>query len=192
MKVEFDEAKHIYTVDGEDYPSVTQILKAEGFIDTSWFTEHGRDRGKLAHKCTYLDDTGELDESSVDPVLMPYLVAYRRFKRDSGFVVSMSETPLAAEAYRFAGTPDRTGSFNDATCAILDIKTGSVEPWAGLQLAAYTILLGSPYKRFALQLKSDGSYRLIPFTDRQDRQIFLSALAVYHWKNNNLKGRKTA
>ena len=192
MTITFDEATHSYTMDGEPVPSVTTILKSEGFIDTAFFTDYGRDRGKLAHLCCHLDDTGELDESTVDPVLMPYLLAYRRFKRESGFVASSSEEPLASATYRFAGTPDRFGTFKDIECALLDIKTGSAEPWVRLQLAAYEILKGAPYKRFALQLKDDGTYKLHPFADRQDRNVFLSALAVYHWKNNNLKGRRAA
>jgi len=187
MKVDFDEAKHRYTVCGEVVPSVTQILQAEGFVNCEFYTEHGRERGSLAHLCIHLDDTGELDDATVDPVLAPYLASYRRFKKESGFIVSVSEEPLASEAYRFAGTPDKFGTFPDLTCALLDIKTGMMEPWVGIQTAAYEILKGSPYKRFGLQLKSDGSYKLTPFTNRQDKQIFLSALAVYHWKKNNLK-----
>ena len=192
MKVEFDPEKHLYTVDGEPFPSVTQVLLSEGFVDTQWFTDYGRERGSLAHLCIHYEDTGELDEATVDPALAPYLAAYRRFKRESGFVVSSSEVPLANPVYRFAGTPDKFGTFRDAECALLDVKTGAMPPWAAIQTAAYELLKGSPYKRFGLQLKADGSYKLHPFKDRQDKQIFLSTLAVYQWKNNNLKGRKAA
>ena len=189
MTVNFDETTHIYTVDGEQYPSVTQILLAEGFIDSTWFTEWSRQRGKFAHLCTHLDDTGELDEDSVDPALAPYLEAYRRFKRESGFIVSGSEVQMVNTGYRFAGTLDKIGTFKDATCAIIDLETGSHQPAKAIQTAAYEILKGSPYKRFALQLKDDGSYKLHQFIDRQDKQIFLSALAIYHYKNNIRRGK---
>lgn len=185
--IHFDPEKHLYTVDGEPFPSVTQILQSEGFVDTAFYTDYGRERGSLAHLCIHYEDTDELDESTVDAALAPYLAAYRRFKRESGFIVSASEVPLASKVYRFAGTPDKFGSFKDAECALLDIKTGGMEPWAAIQTAAYEILKGSPYKRYGLQLKADGSYKLHPFKDRQDRQIFLAALAVYHWKHNNLR-----
>jgi hypothetical protein len=182
--ITFDPVAHTYTVDGIQYPSVTQILMTEGFIDTSFYTEWGRDKGKLAHLCVHLDDTGELDESTVDPVLAPYLDAYRRFKRESGFIVAASEWPLVNPTYRFAGTIDKIGTFKGINCSIIDVKTGAVESWAAIQLAAYEILKCEPHKRFALQLKADGNYKLHPFTDRQDKHIFLSALAVYQWKYN--------
>jgi hypothetical protein len=187
--VNFDEATHTYTVDGQIYPSVTQILVAEGFIDPTWFTEWSRQRGKLAHLCTHLDDTGELDESTVDPALAPYLEAYRRFKRESGFIVSGSEVQMAHAGYRFAGTLDKVGTFKDATCAIIDLETGGHQITKAIQTAAYEILKGSRYNRFALQLKDDGLYKLHPFVDRQDKSVFLSALSLYYWKLNNLKRR---
>lgn len=183
----FNSDTHVYTLDGQVLPSVTTILKSEGFIDTTFYNEWARNKGSMVHLACHLDDTGELDESTVDPIITPYLEAYGSFKSDSGFVVSSSETPLASPVYRFAGTPDKMGSFKDVTCAILDIKTGTVEPWAAIQLAAYEILVGSPYKRFALQLMDSGKYKLHPFTERSDRNIFLSALSIYQWKKNNLK-----
>lgn len=185
--IEFNEEKHLYVVDGEVFPSVTQILAAEGFIDPSFFTEYSRQRGTLVHLCTHLDDMGELDESTVDDVLAPYLTAYRRFKSESGFVVSGSEVRMASAAYRFAGTLDKVGTFAGVTCAIIDIETGAHQPAKAIQTAGYEILKGSPYKRFALQLKDDGTYKLHPFKDRQDKQIFLSTLAVYQWKHNNIR-----
>lgn len=188
MTVNFNETTHVYTVDGEVYPSVTQILMAEGFIDSTWFTEWSRERGKLVHLCAHLDDTGELDEDTVDPALAPYLEAYRRFKRETEFIASGSEVQMVNTSYRFAGTLDKVGTFKDATCAIIDLETGSHQPVKALQTAAYEILKGSPYKRFALQLKANGHYKLHPFTNRQDRQIFLSALTIYHWKNTYLRG----
>lgn len=183
--ITFDAEKHIYTVDGAVFPSVTQVLVAEGFIDASFFTEYSRQRGTFVHLCTHLDDAGELDEETVDPVLAPYLAGYRRFKDESGFVVSGSEVPMASAAYRFAGTLDKIGTFRDVTCAIVDIETGSHQPAKAIQTAGYEILKGSPYKRFALQLKDDGTYKLHPFTDRQDKQIFMSALACYWWQRNH-------
>lgn len=184
----FDPATHRYEIDGQPVPSVTQILQAAGFIDPTWFTEWSCRRGTLAHLCTHLDDTGELDEDTVDPELAPYLAAYRRFKSESGFIVSGSEVRMASAVYRFAGTLDKIGTFG-TTCAIIDLETGGHQPTKAIQTAGYEILHGFPHKRFALQLKDDGTYKLHSFTDRQDKNIFLSALSIFHWKSNNLKGR---
>jgi hypothetical protein len=188
--VHFDPEKHLYTLDdGTTLPSVTQILTAMNFIDTKWFDEWSRDKGSLVHLACHIDDTDELDDESLDPEIEPYLSAYRNFKRDSGFLVSSSEVPLASEIYRFAGTPDKFGTFRDATCAVIDIKSGAVAPWVSIQLEMYKILKGSNYRRYSLQLTKDGKYKLKEWTDRQDRQIALSAVACNHWKQNNLKGR---
>jgi hypothetical protein len=186
----FDPEKHLYTLDGQDLPSVTQILTATGFINTQFYDAWSRDKGSMVHLVCHLDDTGELDEESLDQILIPYLDAYRQFKEHTGFIASASEVPLASERYRFAGTPDKIGSFKDGECCLIDIKSGNAEPWAALQTALYVVLKDSPYKRYVLKLTGEGKYKLIPFNDRQDRQIALSAVSCYWWQKNNLRGKR--
>jgi hypothetical protein len=162
--VEFISDGHIYTdapVDGVGrlYPSVTTILKAEGFIDTRFYDDWSRDRGSMIHLATAYDDAGELDEESLDPVILPYLVAWRKFRKESGFGLGLIEPPMMSTAYKYAGTPDRIGD------------------------------LPGRIKRAAVELHDDGTYKLIPFTDRQDVNLWLAALSVHNWKINNLKGR---
>lgn len=156
--VEFTEEGHIYTADGRRLESVTGILKAEGFIDDRWFTEEARERGSFVHLARHLDDMGELDEESLDPVIVPYLEAWRRFRRESGFVVERSEVPGMSSSYLYAGTPDVIGHF----------------PKGNL-------------KRGAVELHNDGTYRLVPFTDRQDVAQWLAVLSCHNWKKNNLR-----
>lgn len=154
--VDFIEEGHRYTLNGTSLESVTGILAAEGFIDTAFFTEYGRQRGSFIHLARHLDDSGELDEQSIDPEIAPYLEAWRRFKRESGFVVEQSEVPMACASLRYAGKPDAIGHF----------PTGTL-------------------KRGAVELHDDGKYRLIPFTDRQDASLWCSILAVHNWKRNH-------
>jgi hypothetical protein len=161
MPVEFQEDGHIYTLDGVTLPSVTGILKAEGFIDDGFFDEYSRKRGQYVHRATHLDDMGELDEEMLDPVLAPYLEGWRKFKRESGFIVEQSEVSMCSKTYLYAGTPDVIGHF----------PTGNL-------------------KRGAVELHDDGTYKMYPYTDRQDMNLWLSILAVHNWKLNNLKGRK--
>jgi hypothetical protein len=156
---EFTEEGHWYALDGQVLPSVTTILKAEGFIDSRWFDEWSREKGSMVHLATHYDDMGELDEESLDPVIIPYVEAWRRFKKESGFDVSSSEVPMASKTYRFAGKPDTIGEFP-----------------------------GGRIKRAAVELHDDGTYRLITYEGRQDQNVFLAALACYQWKRNNLKG----
>jgi hypothetical protein len=185
----FDKEKHEYRYKGVRYPSVTQILHAEGFIDTKWFTEYACNRGSYVHQIIHWYLTGELDEDTIDPTLRPYLEAWIRFTKDIGFVSEAVEKPFVSDVYRFAGTPDHIGRLNGHN-AVLDVKTGAVQPWTALQLAGYEILIKTPsIERFSLQLTEEGKYKLQHHKDRQDRQIFLSALACYQWKLNNNIGR---
>jgi hypothetical protein len=159
--VSFEREGHVYTLNGLPLPSVTGILKAEGFIDDAFFTEESRVRGTYVHLATHYDDQGELDEDTLDPVIVPYVEAWRKFKRESGFIVEQSETPMASSSYHYAGTPDVIGHF----------PSGNL-------------------KRGAVELHDDGTYKLYPYTDRQDAALWLAVLACYQWKQNNLKGRK--
>lgn len=185
--ITFDPTTHTYTLDGHPAPSNTTVLQDMGFIDTTWFTAYGRARGKMVHKVIHWNLTGELDEASIDPVIRGYFDAWLAFEKDTGFVPTEIEKPLGSLLYRFCGTPDYIGMLYDHD-AVVDVKTGAVAPWTGLQLAGYEILAERPLKRYALALTEDGKYSLKPFTDRQDRQIFLAALACWWWQRNN--GRK--
>ena len=185
--ITFDPIAHAYTIDGQPVPSVTQILADMRFVDTAWFTEHGRNRGKLVHRIIHWYITGELDEATIDPELQGYFDAWKRFVKDTGFMSTETEKPMGSVLHRFAGTPDYIGMLNGHE-TVIDAKTGAISPWVGLQLAAQEILAERPLKRYALALKEDGKYSLKPFTDRQDRQIFLAALSCWQWQHNN--GRK--
>jgi hypothetical protein len=184
----FNAENHQYLLNGVPLPSVTQILSDLGFIDKSWFTDYGRTRGKFVHLACELDDRNELEEESLDSTLLPYLTAWRAFKRDTGFIVSATEKPVVNTIYNFAGTLDRIGTLNSCD-AVIDIKSGAVSPWTALQLAAYEIAENRRLKRFAVQLLETGKYKLHSYANPQDRQIFLAAVSCWHWINNNKKGK---
>ena len=159
--VAFEKEGHVYTANGLVIPSITQILSAEGFIDTTWFDEYSRDKGSMIHLACHYDITGELEESSVVDEIMPYLSAFRKFMAESGFKVDKSEVPAINKTYGYAGTPDLIGCFPKPTAA----------------------------RRFALELSKEGKYKLIPHTEQSDFSFWLSAVAVHHWKINHKKGR---
>ena len=157
----FSPDNHSYTHEGIVYPSVTQILQAEGFINTDWYDDYSRDRGSLVHLTTHYDDTEELDEESVDDVIWPYLKAWRKFKKETGFVIEQIEVPLVNPAFSYAGTPDRIGTFPNQI-----------------------------FTRCAVELHNDGKYKIVPHTDKNDHNVFMAAVACFHWKqNNNIKRR---
>lgn len=68
---------------------------------------------------------------------------------------------------------------------IWDVKTGSNEPWHGVQLAAYDILYSHIevrprlYRRAVLEIKPNGA-QIVPMTELMDYDEFLAL--VTHWK----------
>ena len=159
LDVDFDKEQHIYRSNGIVIPSVTQILLAEHFIDETWFTEWSRDKGSMVHLAIKYDIAGELNEETLDEEIRPYLSAFRKFMSETGFKVERSEIPAINIIYYYAGTPDLIGCFPKPSTA----------------------------RRFALELGNDGKYKLIPHTDQQDFNVWLAAVAVHHWKKNNLR-----
>ena len=166
--------------------SVTELLVAENFIDTRWFDDYSRTRGSYIHTAIHLFDIGDLDEENLDPVIFPYLNAWKKFLSESKFKVVDSEVRLNNEMYQLTGKPDKVGVLNNSP-TIVDAKSGVIMPYVSLQLAFYELLKGSPHKRVAIQLKPDGKYSLKEFKDRSDRGTVLSILNVYFWKRNHLK-----
>lgn len=159
--VEFWPDTHIYSANGKILPSVTGILCAEGFVDDEWFTEWARDKGSHVHTAINYDLTNELDEDSLDDEIRPYLAAFRKFMADSGLRVERSEVPGVNTTHLYCGTPDIVGCFPKPTAA----------------------------RRFALELNKEGKYKLIPHTDQNDFNVWLSAVACYRWKQNHKKGK---
>jgi len=141
-EIVFQEEGHIYTVDGKGVPSVTTIIKECGLINMTWFTDGAATRGKYVHRATELLDRDDLDETSLDPALIPYVEAYKRFKQDTGFCINDIEKIVYNATYGYIGTLDRTGIFpNDKIRSLIDIKTGQPAKWHGVQLAAYALCL---------------------------------------------------
>lgn len=180
-----------YMLGNRELAGVTTVLQEKGFIDLEWFTEASRVRGSYVHAaCHYLDE-GKLDWKTVDPKLEGYVRAWERCKIELGIETFIDiETPIYHETLLFAGTPDRRAVINRDTI-VLDIKTSKPQDWHGLQTAAYDILYGGyGLGRLGVYLAADGTYRVHWYRDRQDKNIFLAALACYQWQKNRNKGGK--
>lgn len=185
MKGSFDSESHVYKIDGQIVPSNTQVLTDVKIIDDTWYDEHGKERGKAVHFACQLIDEESLDWSTVSDEIAPYAHAYEKFKIESSFVPNLIEIPHYNFTFRYGTTIDRTGTLPKRGEILLELKSGAVEDWAGLQLALQNECLPKRLPRFALQLKSDGTYRLQEFTDPNDRNVALAACAVVHWKRNH-------
>lgn len=203
----FDPDQHEYRLNGVVVPSVTQVI---GDLWPELYADSPRaamERGSIVHEATSLDDEGTLNEEayldrmmldagSPESAALGYLEAWRRFKRESGFVVELNEARVWAGIYAedrviyYAGTLDRVGILNGER-VLIDLKTGDCDSKGRraavrMQTAAYEGGLLSLSQaptvdaRHALKLSSDGSYRLTPaFRGSSDFNDFAAFLRTW-------------
>jgi hypothetical protein len=159
--MEFDELNHRFTCNGEVLPSVTGVLKSNrmtpdgyAFIDP-WYLE----LGTQVHKTTELYDKGTLDEDCLSDVLLPYLEAYKVFKRDYSGQITGIEKKLWHPKLKYAGIIDRT--IEGHICYSLHLKPGQKVPYKLEEVK---------------EIRGKFNY-------------FLSALNVTNWRHQNIKER---
>lgn len=105
----FDDT-HTYTVDGEEFPSVSEISRfasREVYGEVSQFNlDNACSRGSAVHKATeILDKYGKCE---CDEDIAPYIQAYVQFRKDFGIKdYAYIEKALAHEGLKYAGTLDR-------------------------------------------------------------------------------------
>ena len=196
----FDEVTHTYYNDQDEVvPSTTQILKATGKIDTTWYHAGAADRGTIIHQMTEMMDQGLVELRDLQKYeLYGYFEAYMLFKVDTGFEVDEIEVPFihSLNGMEYAGTIDRRGRIGGYNY-LIDIKSGSKARWHGLQLAAYSMAGNQEWddtlRRRTLLLKRDGKYS---FSDK-DKQVgsyddpiwgayWQGCLAEFTWRNRGL------
>lgn len=193
--LQFDEAAHRYTLDGVELPSVTTVLgdvmhEYDGIAAD--VLRHAQERGTAVHKACELHDLENLDYESVSPIVLPYLEGYIKFLGETQFQHHAIEQKVVSRKYGYAGTLDRIGTLAKAKrrCQI-DLKSAvSVSKSVGPQTAAYDQAaredgLIEPKEivdRYALQLRADGGYRLLPCKSPADFSVFVSALTIYKFK----------
>lgn len=195
--LDFEPNQHAYRLlpEGIRLPSVTQILTGTRMIDYSMIPASvlfaAQIRGTAVHEALHYLDDGELDQDTLDPAIHGYVMAYLAFKNQAQFTPALVEYRNWHRAYRYAGTLDRMGTIlrsdGGVDLVVLDFKTGEVQRGHALQLAAYTDCLPEPrkYRRMALQLSSDGTFKVHEFKQvdfRRDMDLFLSALNCYRWQ----------
>jgi hypothetical protein len=184
----FDEVNHIYRLNNRTIPSVTQVLQAEGITDYSYADESDREFGKAGHKVTELWDKGKLDIKTISEPLIPCLEAWKKFLKDFEVTIfpGAIEKPIYSSRYLFGTTPDRVGLVNDKV-TVIELKfSKTIQRSTGIQLAAQAIAATEHYgkvrQRMAVPLLG-GKPQF--FNDRQDETIFISALNLWRWKNEN-------
>jgi len=184
--LKFDAATHAYHWNDRLVPSVTQILGQ--LTDLSKIPrdvlEHKRQIGTWVHAAIELDLHDDLDESSIGEEWAGYFQGWRKFRAESGFVMQEAEQRVYSPKYAYAGTLDLLGELPKLGQTLIDTKcTATIYPAVGPQTAAYAEARGvQKAKRFALQLKPNGTYNLHPCPDRSDFGVFAAALTLFNWR----------
>lgn len=189
----FDPATHTYYWQGVQVPSVTQVLGSV-LRDYDGIPPHilaaAQERGTFVHEACELDDLGELDQDTLDDTLIPYVMAWRKFRADTRFKPESIEARVYHNGYRYAGTLDRFGDAGAQTW-LVDIKSGSMVPRsAGPQTAAYLAALDidpawrKKVKRYVAHLYDNGNYQVVPCNGANDFSVFLACLSIHNWRNN--------
>lgn len=142
-KLLFFDLSHTYTVDGEEYPSVSEISRfasREIYGEVNQFNlDNACNRGSAVHKATEILDKYGSVECSED--IENYIRAYVSFRKDFGVKdYAYIEKPLANENLKYAGTIDRIykidetfiNSVKDLCCETIIIgENGKVEKRKG-------------------------------------------------------------
>jgi hypothetical protein len=201
--LEFEPTAHVYRINGQPVPSVTQLLDDAGLTpDYSLVPQpvlqHARERGIHVDQCVELLDADELDWRSVHPEAMPYLDGWMRFKEYEGFTPVASQILLGHPVYGYAGTADSVGLLPGARPVIIERKTtAKMAATVALQTAGYAVdglwyappgggvLAPVPWERPArlgVHLRRDGSYELLRYEDPEDLAAFLGVVALGRWR----------
>lgn len=189
-KLEFDEANHLYTVDGVLRPGITDILKKSGISkDYDGVDPFYRDRGTAVHLAIKFFLKGTLDESTLDPVCAPYLEGFKKWwSTVEDLPLQASEKALYSPRLGFCGTLDLV--IGDV---ILDMKCSKdPDPASEVQGAAQQILwaenVGTMLPFRVLQLPGNGDFNIIEY-EKTSPNLWDGVMEVYHWKCRAYPGR---
>ncbi len=200
IRPDFDEEAHRYTFNGKPLRSVSETLSSLDIFrydDNNAAIEYARDRGTAVHKATEYWDLGYLDESSLDPEIVPRLGAWKSFVEEKNWVSAHVELKTWSMT-GYAGTIDRVGHFCNPEeeeirdVWVIDLKTSQqASRWWKLQLAAYCMAYAEQtetggesinLRRGSIQLFGDGTYAFKPYTDPTDYLDWQAANRIEAWK----------
>lgn len=187
MALIFNEEKHSYALENIPVLSVTQALDLAGV--TKYWEGDGKkpyylQRGSGLHLTIQYYLQGVLCDPGDFGL---HLQGFRKFEKDVGFKVVDIEKRVYSKKMWYAGTLDLTGfAFGDFS--LIDIKSETYNHWYELQTAAYFSAYNEMHttnklkRRFVLNLKKDGSYKLTENKCSTDISVFLGCLVVANYQ----------
>lgn len=191
QRVHFDPEKHVYRLGGSGgriLPSVTGIIRP--LMDFSMVDptklEYRRQLGTAVHLATELHDEGNLNEDTLDPAIIPYLDAWKKFKLEMNVNILASEESIFHSTLLYAGRLDNRATVGGWPYVIDKKCTATLSPVTGIQLAGYLGAVGAKNtRRAAVQLKENGSYVFEEYVGAGDWPMFISLLNVKNWREKH-------
>lgn len=194
--LEFDEALHKYSRNGMPVPGVTEVLESVGISDFTFVDpdtlEYAKQLGTAVHRVCEMYDNQTLDFNSIDPVVVPYLEGWKKFKADYDVEIIENELRVYDPTYCYAGTLDKIVKILSGTRVLLDIKSGEKTRAAQIQTSAYLRAFKYPtdgpgiMERWCIYLDNEGGFKRVIHRDyERDISVFLGALSVCVYKQNN-------
>jgi hypothetical protein len=198
---------HSYHLHGERIPSVTTIIQQAGMIEgDEFFTQDSRERGSSVHEIMHACHEGL--PFSIANELAGYVLSADLFWQETRATLTFSETPLAHQMLKFAGTPDLPVVLLAGEWVVIDYKSGAYQPAHAVQVAAYVQLVRSnaeflglrgdeiPKRGVVLALQKDGSRARLhdprkekhPIIQAEAWAYFQSALNIYRYKETYHRG----
>lgn len=181
-------------------PSVTQVLEAAGLApDFSFLDPFYLERGAAIHEAVALDLRGELDWTSLDDRIRPFVDHARNWLDAIGATPLVVEFRWADKIHGYAGTLDL---FCESKLGplLIDWKAAHIDP-------AYAVQVAGGYEPLLLQAAEEGAVPVAPGDVRRARigivnlktempkvdwinrdnnvEIFRAALAVTTWRTQH-------
>ena len=197
-KLKFNPDTHEYFYGDKKVPGVNEIFADLGMVDYSRVPqdklEIAREFGKAMHKTCELYDKNELNESTLDDKLKPYLEAWKLFKQD--YLAEFEERNIERivhhqiDGLEYAGTADRFCNLYENTHSIgyhvIEIKTSyAISRITALQTMFYAEAEAQNVQirpgRICVLLKPN-KYKIKKYNDDIEDRIALSAVRLWHWK----------
>lgn len=199
--VSFEAIGHEYRLpDGRRVPGVTEILSAVGVsVDFEGLASMGRrvadaidlkrEIGHTLHQDAHAFDDDDLDWSTVDPRVLPYLRAWATFRENSRLMPTTRERLVYHPTLGYAGTLDGIFVLPNNRRVLVDIKTGDPDDsGCAFQTAAYQAAYQAEHpdlpihERWGVRLTPDHGipYRISPYTDWTDFARFQAFITTYH------------
>lgn len=193
MKLEFDQERHEYKLNGIIVPSVTQAISAAGFnlYDSvpAPLMEAAQKFGTAYHRAVQLYEDDDLDMGSLSAPLVPFLGQWIKCKQENKIRVLKTEYRVGSKIYQAAGTMDILAIYQGER-TVFDLKTyQGVRITEGIQTAGYKLLYNemnpkAPIKRrFSIHVSGD-KYRMEPHTNMGDELDFLACVRIAHRKGD--------